>query len=76
MLSAIKNAKVNLWAGHYGYWEIFYNIKWILKLEYYNGITDCKSGCDRFPDNWDEFIDCMNTIFIMFDIEFDRTTVN
>lgn len=28
----------------------------ILKLEYYNGITDYKSGCDSFPDNWDKLI--------------------
>lgn len=59
VLSSIKNAKVNLWAGHYGNWENFNNIKWILKLEYYNGITDCRSGCDSFPDSWDKFISGM-----------------
>ena len=65
LLSAIKNNKVNLWAGHYGYWENFNNIKWILKLEYYNGITDCKSGCDSFPDNWDVFIGMILKKFII-----------
>ena len=30
LLSAIMNAKVNLWVGHYGNWENFNNIKWIL----------------------------------------------
>ena len=65
LLSAIKNNKVNLWAGHYGYWKNFNNIKWILKLEYYNGITDCKSGCDSFPDNWDVFIGMILKKFII-----------
>lgn len=27
-----------------------------IKLEYYNGITDCKSVYNSFSDNWNGFI--------------------
>lgn len=54
LLFTIKNNKVS--NGHYSSWGNFENTKWILKLEYFNFIIDCKFWCDIFPNNWDEFI--------------------
>lgn len=68
VLKVIKECKTNLWKGHYGTWESFNDNYWILKLEYYNGLTEFKSGSDEYPNNWQEFIRCFNNIFEKYNL--------
>ena len=69
VLSALKKNKTNLWKGHYGTWDDYDNDYWILKVEYYNGLTDVKSGNGAYPNNWDEFILIINNVLQRYDIK-------
>lgn len=69
VLSAIKNNKTNLWSGHYGIWDDYDNDYWLLKVEYYNGLTDVKSGNGAYPNNWNNFLSTINDILTKYDIK-------
>ena len=60
ILDSITKSKIKFWNKEYIN-QNFDNYKWILKLEYYNGISECFNGNDRCPNNWNifmnEFID-------------------
>ena len=36
------------------------NFYWLLKIEYYNGISNIKSGNDEYSPNWNNFIKIIN----------------
>ena len=56
ILDSITNSKINFWNKEYINKD-YDNYKWILKLEYYNGLSECFNGHDMIPSNWDMFID-------------------
>lgn len=43
------------------------NYKWILKLEYYNGLSECFNGHDMIPNNWNLFIDGFRNLIKKYD---------
>ena len=63
ILYSFKEYKPNLWHGHYGKSYDYDNYYWILKCTYYNGIDYVKSGNDKIPDNWMNFIKPFKEIF-------------
>lgn len=56
ILASIRDNKINLWKGQYGKTFDFSKKYWILKLEYYNGLSELKSGDNEYPENWEQFI--------------------
>lgn len=68
ILTAIKNNKTNLWNGHYGDWNNFNKSYWMFKIDYYNGLSDFKSGNDEFPNNWSNFLIYFNEIFEKYNL--------
>lgn len=66
ILKAIKDNKTNLWNGYYG--NSKNNNYWIFKIEYYNGLSDYKSGNGIYPDNWHNFITNFNEIFNKYNL--------
>ena len=55
ILDSITKSKIKFWNKEYIN-QNFDNYKWILKLEYYNGISECFNGHDSCPNNWDIFM--------------------
>ena len=55
MLDSITNSKINFWNKEYINKD-YDNYTWILKLEYYNGLSECFNGHDMIPLNWNTFI--------------------
>lgn len=55
ILDSITNSKINFWNKEYINKD-YDNYKWILKLEYYNGLSECFNGHDMIPLNWNAFI--------------------
>lgn len=55
ILDSITKSKINFWNKEYIN-KNYDNYKWILKLEYYNGLSECFNGIDMIPNNWDVFI--------------------
>ena len=51
ILDSITKSKIKFWNKEY-ISQNFDNYKWILKLEYYNGISECFNGNDSCPNNW------------------------
>ena len=51
ILDSITKSKIKFWNKEYIN-QNFDNYKWILKLEYYNGISECFNGNDSCPNNW------------------------
>lgn len=68
ILNTIKSNKINLWKSHYGIWNDYDNDYWILKIEYYNGLTDVKSGNGIYPNNWNVFLSNVNNILKKYSI--------
>lgn len=66
ILKAIKDNKTNLWHGYYG--NPKNNNYWIFKIEYYNGLSDYKSGNGIYPDNWQNFIINFNKIIEKYNL--------
>lgn len=66
ILKAIKDNKTNLWNGYYGNHKN--NNYWIFKIEYYNGLSDYKSGNGTYPDNWHNFITNFNEIIDKYNL--------
>ena len=60
ILDSLTKSKIKFWNKEYIN-QNFDNYKWILKLEYYNGISECFNGNDSCQNNWyifmNEFID-------------------
>ena len=54
ILDSITKSKIKFWNKEYIN-QNFDNYKWILKLEYYNGISECFNGNDSCQNNWDIF---------------------
>jgi len=50
ILDSITRSKINFWNKEYIN-RNFNNYKWILKLEYNNGLSECFNGHDMVPDN-------------------------
>ena len=69
VLNAIKKNKTNLWSGQYGIWDDYDNDYWLLKVEYYNVLTDGKSGNGVYSNNWNDFISIINSILVKYDIK-------
>lgn len=55
ILDSITKSKIKFWNKVYIN-QNFDNYKWILKLEYYNGISECFNGNDSCPNNWNIFM--------------------
>lgn len=55
ILDSITKSKIKFWNKEY-ISQNFDNYKWILKLEYYNGISECFNGNDSCPNNWNIFM--------------------
>ena len=55
ILDSITKSKIKFWNKEYMN-QNFDNYKWILKLEYYNGISECFNGNDSCQNNWDIFM--------------------
>ena len=55
ILDSITKSKIKFWNKEYIN-QNFDNYKWILKLEYYSGISECFNGNDRCPNNWNIFM--------------------
>lgn len=51
ILDSITKSKIKFWNKEYIN-QNFDNYKWILKLEYYNGISECFNSNDSCPNNW------------------------
>lgn len=43
--------------------------KWIIKLEYHNGLSECFFGYDQVSDNWNSFISVFKKIIYKYDNE-------
>ena len=52
----------------YGNEYFFDDYYWLLKVEYYNGISNVKSGNDEYPNNWNDFISVINIILNKYSI--------
>ena len=68
ILSSLKTNKTNKWKGMYGNEYFFDDYYWLLKVEYYNGISNVKSGNDEYPNNWNDFISVINIILNKYSI--------
>ena len=55
ILDSITKSKIKFWNKEYIN-QNFDNYKWILKLEYYNGISECFNGNDSCQNNRDIFM--------------------
>lgn len=69
ILNALKTNKTNKWKGMYGNEYFFDDYHWLLKIEYYNGISNVKSGNDEYPTNWNDFISIINNILKKYSIK-------
>ena len=66
MLDSITNSKINFWNKEYINKD-YDNYKWILKLEYYNGLSECFNGHDMIPNNWNIFINGFKNFINRYD---------
>lgn len=66
ILDSITKSKINFWNKEYINKD-YNNYKWILKLEYYNGLSECFNGHDMIPNNWDMFIGGFRNLIKKYD---------
>ena len=66
ILDSITNSKINFWNKEYINKD-YDNYKWILKLEYYNGLSECFNGHDMIPNNWNIFINGFKNFINRYD---------
>lgn len=66
ILDGITKSKINFWNKEYINKD-YDNYKWILKIEYYNGLSECFNGHDMIPNNWDVFINGFKNIIKKYD---------
>lgn len=66
ILDSITKSKINFWNKEYINKD-YDNYKWILKLEYYNGLSECFNGHDMIPNNWDIFISGFKNLINKYD---------
>lgn len=66
ILDSITKSKINFWNKEYINKD-YDNYKWILKIEYYNGLSECFNGHDMIPDNWNVFIDGFKNLIKKYD---------
>ena len=66
ILDSITKSKINFWNKEYINKD-YDNYKWILKIEYYNGLSECFNGHDMIPNNWDMFIDGFKNLIKKYD---------
>ena len=66
ILDSITKSKINFWNKEYINKD-YDNYKWILKIEYYNGLSECFNGHDMIPDNWNIFIDGFKNLIKKYD---------
>ena len=66
MLDSITNSKINFWNKEYINKD-YDNYKRILKLEYYNGLSECFNGHDMIPHNWNIFINGFKNFINRYD---------
>lgn len=66
ILDSITKSKINF--GNKEYINKDYdNYKWILKLEYYNRLSECFNGHDMIPNNWEVFISRFKNLINKYD---------
>ena len=68
ILESIKKSKMNFWNKEYNNKDN-YKYKWIIKLEYHNGLSECFFGYDQVSDNWNSFISGFKNIIYKYDNE-------
>lgn len=68
ILESIKKSKMNSWNKEYNNKDN-YKYKWIIKLEYHNGLSECFFGYDQVFDNWNSFISGFKNIIYKYDNE-------
>ena len=68
ILDGISKSKINFWNKEYINKD-YNNYKWILKIEYFNGLSECFNGHDLVPDNWNIFINGFKDIINEYDDE-------
>ncbi len=68
ILKSIKKSKMNFWNKEYNNKDN-YKYKWIIKLEYHNGLSECFFGYDQVSDNWNSFISGFKNIIYKYDNE-------
>lgn len=66
ILKSIKESKMNFWNKEYNNLE-YSKYRWIIKLEYANGLSECYFGYDVVSDKWDIFISGFKDIFYRHD---------
>lgn len=66
ILDSITKSKINFWNKEYINKD-YDNYKWILKIEYYNGLSECFYGHDMIPDNWNVFINGFKNLIKKYD---------
>lgn len=66
ILDSITKSRINFWNKEYINKD-YDNYKWILKIEYCNGLSECFNGHDRLPDNWNVFISGFKDIIKKYD---------
>lgn len=66
ILDSISKSKINFWNKEYIN-KNYDNYKWILKLEYYNGLSECFNGNDMIPSNWNVFISGFKNLINKYD---------
>ena len=66
ILDSITKSKINFWNKEYINKD-YNNYKWILKIEYYNGLSECFNGHDMIPNNWDIFINGFKNLIKKYD---------
>ena len=66
ILDSITNSKIKFWNKEY-ISKDYDNYKWILKLEYYNGLSECFNEHDMIPNNWNIFINGFKNFINRYD---------
>lgn len=66
ILKSIKESKMKFWHKQYGNIE-YSNYRWIIKIEYVNGLSDCFFGYDEVPDKWGVFISGFKDVICKYD---------
>lgn len=66
IIDSITKSKINFWNKEYINKD-YDNYKWILKLEYYNGLSECFNGHDMIPNNRDVFISVFKNLINKYD---------
>ena len=66
ILDGINKSKINFWNKEYINKD-YNNYKQILKIEYFNGLSECFNGHDLVPDSWNIFINGFKDIINEYD---------